>query len=350
MSRSKRKLEHIEHALNTGQSRETGFDDIRFIHHSLPDVNVNDISLTSFIGELEIGSPIFINAMTGGGGKGTEGINRQLAEVARELNIPVAVGSQMAAIKNASEISTYQIIRKTNPSGIVFANVGSEATVEQGKACVDMLEANALQIHLNVIQELVMPEGDRHFKGALERIGDICSSLSVPVIVKEVGFGMSRETVKKLKSVGVSIVDVGGYGGTNFSKIENARRDQRLPFFNDWGIPTVVSIAEASQGENDCTVLASGGIQTASDIAKSISLGANAAGMAGIVLKKVQEHGVGGAIDYLTSILYEIKLIMTALGVTDINMLQRAPLVITGHTKEWLEERNISTKYFANRN
>lgn len=245
MSRSERKWEHIDYALKTGQSRQSGFDDITFVHQSLPECSTELISIDTKIGELSLSSPIFINAMTGGGGNKTLEINRALAIAARETNIAMAVGSQMSAIKNELEADTYKIVRAENPKGIIIANLGSEATLEEAKRACDMIEADALQIHLNVIQELVMPEGDKDFTGALNRIAEIASGLSVPVIVKEVGFGMSMETVNLLRSSGVAAIDIGGFGGTNFSKIENARRERTFPFFDDWGIPTAASIIEA---------------------------------------------------------------------------------------------------------
>lgn len=146
----------------------------------------------------------FINAMTGGGGEKTLHINEQLAYVAKQHNLAMAVGSQMAALKDESEAASYKVIRKVNPNGIFFANLGSEATIEQAERAVDMIEANALQIHLNVIQELTMPEGDRDFTGVLQRIEKIVLNSKVPVIVKEVGFGMSKETMQQLANVGVT--------------------------------------------------------------------------------------------------------------------------------------------------
>ncbi|MDG5787617.1 type 2 isopentenyl-diphosphate Delta-isomerase [Evansella sp. AB-P1] len=348
MTRSKRKLEHIDQAIVTGQNRDTGFDDIRFIHQSLPDTNVSDVSLDSSIGELRFSSPVFINAMTGGGGKETENINSKLSEIANSLDIPMAVGSQMAAIKDNNELKSYEVVRK-NHNGLLFANIGSEATVDEAKRVVDIIEANALQIHLNVIQELVMPEGDREFKGALERIGAICEQIQVPVIVKEVGFGMSKETVWKLSNVGASAVDIGGYGGTNFSKIENRRRNQPYSFFNDWGIPTAVSIVEAKHSNAKIPIIASGGIQNALDIAKSISLGASATGIAGAILKLVIEEGVSNTVLYIQNILKELTLIMTAIGAQSISKLQETPILIQGSTKEWLSQRNVQIENYANR-
>ena len=349
MTRSKRKWDHIQYALTTGQSRDTGFDDITFIHQSLPDSSIEQVSLKTMVGELSLSSPLFINAMTGGGGERTEEINRQLANIASETRVAMAVGSQMSSIKNSSEISTYKIVRKENPNGLIFANLGSEASVDQALQAVDMLEANALQIHLNTIQELTMPEGDRDFTGALRRMEAIVKKLPVPVIVKEVGFGMSRETAKKLTQIGISIVDVGGFGGTNFAKIENERRNRLLSFFNSWGIPTVVSIAEVKYSFPDLTVLGSGGIQSSLDVVKALSLGASAVGLAGYILKILFEEGIEESMTEIEEIKKEIGYVMTALGLTTIKDLQKAPLVIEGKTHHWLNERGINTKIYSNR-
>jgi isopentenyl-diphosphate delta-isomerase len=352
LSRSKRKIDHIEYAMQTGQTRASGLDDITFVHQSLPDTTVNQISLSSKVGELQFSSPIYINAMTGGGGRKTEKINRQLAQIANVLNVPMAVGSQMSAVKDKNEQPSYKVVRQYHPRGLVFANVGSEATVEEVLFCINMLEADALQIHINVIQELVMPEGDRTFKGALRRIETIIKAIDIPVIVKEVGFGMSRETVKQLHNIGVSYVDIGGFGGTNFSLIENSRRTRQMTFFDQWGIPTAVSVAEAAvynTDNSDLTIFASGGLQNALDVAKVIALGANAAGLAGIVLKWVKDDGVEKTIDQLNGLLTDLKFIMAAVGAETVSDLKNRPIIISGSTREWLFERGIDTSAFANR-
>jgi isopentenyl-diphosphate Delta-isomerase len=347
VSRANRKQDHINYALATGQKRAHGLDDISFIHNCIPNCAIEEISLQSEIGELTISSPFFINAMTGGGGTKTEDINRQLAEVANVCDLPIAVGSQMSAIKDKAERKTFEVVRKVNSNGIVFANIGSEATVDQAKEAVEMLEANALQIHLNVIQELVMPEGDRDFRGALKRIERFVNKVEVPIIVKEVGFGMSAEAVSKLNSIGVKIVDIGGFGGTNFAKVENKRRSRAITLFNDWGIPTSVSIAEAKQSSDSMTILASGGIQSSNDVAKAIALGANAVGMAGFILKILMQNGQEALIEEIQNIQEELTLIMTALGVTKIEQFQQVPLIISGSTYSWLEQRGISTTKYA---
>ncbi len=294
-------------------------------------------------------SPIFINAMTGGGGEKTLKINRDLSIAAKETGMAMAVGSQMSAIKNMEEEKTYRILREENPKGVIIANLGGEANVDDAKRAVAMLEADALQIHLNVIQELVMPEGDRDFTGALHRIEKIVNELSVPVIVKEVGFGMNKETVAHLASVGVQAVDVGGYGGTNFAKIENKRRERLLNVFNDWGISTAVSIVEAKNSGHGINIISSGGIQTSLDIAKSLALGANMVGVAGYFLKILLKGDIDTLIAEAKWLHEELTFIMTALGARTINELQQAPLIIQGQTHHWLSERNIDTKQYSQR-
>lgn len=349
LGRAARKNEHINHALETGQKRSHGFEDIQFIHQSLPDLDVDSVNISSTIGELCLSSPIFINAMTGGGGERTAEINRMLAVVAAETEIGIAVGSQMAALKDPSQRATFQVVRKENPKGTVFANLGSEATVEQAKMAVEMLEANGLQIHLNVIQELVMPEGDRTFTGALKRIEAIVHALEIPVIIKEVGFGISKETAKKLVDVGVQVIDVGGFGGTNFSKIENQRRGRTLDFFDSWGITTTASIAEVSLSQPNIHIIASGGLQRSDDLVKAIALGASACGFAGHFLKIVVDDGIEKLIEEIDYLHEDLKLMMAATGAKTISELQQVPVVISGKTSHWLKERGFNTKLYSTR-
>lgn len=349
MSRSKRKWDHIQHALATGQSSNTGLADVAFVHQSLPDAFLDQADLGTSIGELSLSSPIFINAMTGGGGERTVQINRDLALAAKSTGLAMAVGSQMSALKDPSEAESYRIVRRENPRGIIFGNLGSEATIDQAKAAVDMIEADALQIHLNAVQELTMPEGDRDFRGALERIENIVAHSEVPIVVKEVGFGINKEAASMLASVGVTGIDIGGFGGTNFSRIENARRDRLLTFFDEWGIPTAVSIAEAASLKAGVAVIASGGIRTSHEIAKAIALGAGAAGMAGFFLKVLMKEGLEALIEEINSIHSELKMIMTALGAKSIAELQQSPIIISGRTHHWLNERGIDTKAYSRR-
>ena len=329
--------------------RNHGFEDVHFVHKSLPNSSVDKVDLTTEIGELSLSSPIFINAMTGGGGDVTYEINANLSTVAASCNIAIAVGSQMAAIKEPEQRRSYEVVRKVNPNGVVIANLGSEATVEHAKRAVDMIEANGLQIHLNVIQELVMPEGDRDFTGALKRIEEINKAISVPIIVKEVGFGMSSETAALLSSIGVRVLDIGGFGGTNFSQIENARRSRKLDYFDSWGIPTTASIAEVKSSHPFLTVIGSGGIQNALDVVKAIALGASATGFAGYFLKVLMEQGIEALKSEIEELITDIKLLMAALGVTSIDKLQKVPIVLDGYTYHWLNQRGINCKQYSTR-
>lgn len=346
--RISRKIDHIRHALRLGQSGNTGFDDIKLVHSCLPETSMEHISLTTTIGELNLSSPIIINAMTGGALE-TEEINRGLAIAAREHGLAMAVGSQMSAVKNKEVSGSYKIVRKTNPEGVVFANLGSEATVEQAELAVEMLEADALQIHLNAMQELIMPEGDKDFRGALERIAEIVNRLHVPVIVKEVGFGLTMEAARTLTRLGVRILDVGGAGGTNFAAIENARRQTPIRSINDWGIKTSVALLEVLETSGQADVIASGGIRTSLDICKSLALGASAAGMAGSLLKTLQEGGIDPLIRQIGTLTSELKLLMTALGAPNVEALRRVPAVITGETAEWCRLRGIDSASYARR-
>ncbi|MBM7651456.1 type 2 isopentenyl-diphosphate Delta-isomerase [Neobacillus cucumis] len=349
MSRSERKWDHIRFALENRQNRSTVFDDIKFIHQSLPNINVSDVRLNDVIGELSLSSPIFINAMTGGGGEKTYQINKQLAIAAKHTGLAMAVGSQMSAIKDKQERYTYEIVRKENPNGIVIANLGSEATIEHASLAIDMIGADALQIHLNVIQELTMPEGDRDFTGALKRIEQIVGRVNVPVIVKEVGFGMSKETVELLYSAGASIVDVGGSGGTNFAEIENKRREKSFPFFNNWGISAPISILEAASIAPEIPIIGSGGFTSSLDIAKGIAIGASAIGMAGFFLQILIEEGLEALVEGIETLHRELTMIMTALGAKSISDLKKAPLIISGEIHHWLNQRGIDTKLYSQR-
>lgn len=346
MSRAERKMDHIQFALSTGQSKKSMFDDIRFVHQALPNSAVSDICIKPKTGDLNLKSPVFINAMTGGGGHNTQQLNGLLARVAKETGMAMAVGSQMAALKDVNERKTYAIVRKENPDGIFFSNLGSEATLQQARDAVEMIEANALQIHLNVVQELTMPEGDRDFRGALERIQAIAEEVGVPVIVKETGFGISRETAEKLSDCSISAIDVSGFGGTNFASIENKRRQKKLSYFEDWGIPTAAAIVEV-KSIFEKTVLASGGISNAGDMIKSFLLGADAVGLAGSFLKTAMQDGEKQLITDIHSVYEDLAMMMTALGAKNLMELQKCPAIISGELAQYLTVRGFNPASYA---
>ncbi|MDF2924369.1 MAG: isopentenyl pyrophosphate isomerase [Paenibacillaceae bacterium] len=346
--RISRKLEHIRHALSTGQSGRQGFADVKLVPNALPEISLDSISLASSIGELVLSSPIIINAMTGGAPE-TEEINRKLAAAARETGTAMAVGSQMSAIANKEMRASYQVVRQTNPDGIILANLGSEATVRQAREAVEMIGANGLQIHLNVMQELLMPEGERDFRGATERIARIVQELPVPVIVKEVGFGIAREPALKLKEAGVRILDVGGTGGTSFAAIENARRNPPMDSLNDWGCTTSVALLECADSFQEGWIIATGGIRSGMDVAKALALGASAAGISGLFLKALFEEGEQGLQTAIVRCLQETAIVMAALGAADVQSMHSLPVVITGETAEWCQLRGIDLSLLARR-
>ncbi|WP_135551568.1 type 2 isopentenyl-diphosphate Delta-isomerase [Paenibacillus cymbidii] len=349
--RISRKMDHVRHALAIGQTGDQGLSDIRFVPNSLPETAMDEVSLHTRIGELHLSSPIVINAMTGGSPE-TEPINRELAIAARERGLAMAVGSQMAALRDRTVAASYEIVRRMNPQGVLFANIGSEATVQQARDAVDMIGANGLQIHLNVMQELIMPEGDRDFRGMTERIGAIAAALDVPVIVKEVGFGLSMEAAVKLRGIGIRIVDVGGGGGTNFAAIENARRRAPMPWLNDWGHKTSIALLETAAvypSGGAGFVIASGGISNALQIAKALALGASAVGIAGAFLRIQREQGTAALIAAIGALHDDLRLVMTALGAADIESIWRVPLVVTGETAHWCTQRGIDLAAYARR-
>nr|WP_026174127.1 type 2 isopentenyl-diphosphate Delta-isomerase [Effusibacillus pohliae] len=346
MSREKRKLDHIRLALSSPPGGGSDFDDLQFVHRSLPETNLEDCCLNTQIGGLALSSPVFINAMTGGAAAAKE-INQRLAEAARETGVALAVGSQRAALINPELVDTYRIVRKVNPHGIIIANLGAGASVDDAQRAIEMVEANLLQLHLNVPQELVMPEGDRHFKGMLAAIQAVVERVSTPVIVKEVGFGMCRETYTQLKGIGVSIVDVGGRGGTNFVTIENRRRGKgEYEYLTDWGQSTAVSLLEA-KGLTGVDLISSGGIRHPLDMAKSLALGAKAVGVAGPILRILTQQGVQGVIEAIGSWHEQLRTIMTLVGTESVEGLTSVPLVVTGKTKQWCEARGIDIRGLA---
>lgn len=349
MDRSTRKLDHIRHALSTNEPGYTSFDEVSFVPNGLPNTSYSDVSLQTDMASFRLSSPIMINAMTGGA-EATTAINQKLAIIARERNLAIAVGSQMAALRDSAFENSYRIVRKEHPHGIVFANVGAEATIEQAQAAVDMLEADGLQIHLNVMQELLMPEGDRDFRGYLENIAAIREQLGVPVMVKEVGFGMARETMQKLMEAGISFLDVGGKGGTNFAKVENMRNAHPLPMFEEWGLTTVESLLEAQDFPHaGVSIMATGGIRHGLDAVKALALGASAVGIAGAMLRLVRTSSLEECLKAVDEWHHQLRVGMTALGVQNVRDCKRVPVMIVGTTAQRARLRGINLETIARR-
>lgn len=337
-----RKLDHIRLALESaGKNISNGFEDVKLVHQAVPELNFNEINLNcTWLGK-KLATPILINAITGGC-EPAEKINASLARIARKHGLAMAVGSQTAALDNKSTIKTYQIARKENPDGILLANVSALASYEQVLKAVEMIEADGVQLHLNVLQELLMPEGDRNFKGTLENIAQILIKCPVPVIVKEVGFGISRETALKLNNIGVVYLDIGGYGGTNFALIESLRnhhpKDQP---FKTWGIPTAASLLEVKSLQKPLQIIATGGIQSGLEICKALRLGANMVGIAGLFLTHLMLKGEEELSNTISSLLRELKITMLLCGAHNLTDLNQIPVVFSGELQNWIGQRRL---------
>ncbi|EAG2075043.1 type 2 isopentenyl-diphosphate Delta-isomerase [Listeria monocytogenes] len=349
--RERRKDEHV--ALGVKQNEQlapSSLEDIQLIGTSIPRYNVKDIDLTTTIVGTNVPFPFYINAMTGGS-RHTKKINAELAEIAREVAIPMAVGSQSAALKNSSLIDTYKIVREINPNGMILANISPEVALQEGLRAIEMLEADALQIHINPAQELVMQEGDRSFSHWLTRIEEYVKLSPVPVVVKEVGFGMTRETVATLASVGVQSVDLAGKGGTNFVQIENdRRRDQAYDFLLDWGISTGQALIDMQhQDAPKIAYLASGGIRNPLDIVKALALGADSVGMAGQIIYSLKKEGVTKTIEKLELWKEQLRGLFVLADAKNITELKTTPLIISGELAKWGTLREIDLVKLANR-
>ena len=333
---SNRKDDHIHSALKQHHPHND-FDLVRLLSNSVGSVDVDDVDISVNIFDQTFPTPIYINAMSGGSNLSKE-VNEKLSLLASHFQLPMATGSLSAAIKDPIWEDSFNVILKNLKNGFKIANIGLSRTKEDAQKAVDILQANALQIHLNVAQEITMPEGDRQFKHWGERIQEILSFVNVPVIVKEVGFGMTYETVSYLKSIGVKYVDVSGKGGTNFISIENDRRDQRLLSFEQYGISTVESLLD-NQHHQDIDMFASGGIRDAYDIVKSLSLGARMVGMSGYFLKLITHHTVDESIQITQTLIQDIKGIMAVLNVKNLEKLQQVKKIYHGSVLEFLQQR-----------
>lgn len=349
--RQSRKLDHINETLllNDGPS-DTRFSDFNLIHNCLPELALQDINLATHVAGINLNHPVIINAITGGTDDVVT-INRQLAIVARETATAMAVGSQYGAVSTATGAMSFEIVREVNPAGIIFGNIGAHASLAQAQQAVSMLDAAALQIHLNPAQEIIMPEGDRDFSGYLERIEQAAANLSVPIIVKETGCGISMTQAARLGAAGVAAIDISGVGGTNFMAIEAKR--STLSLAQDelgWGIPTAISAAETiTVLPPNIDLIVSGGIRTPLEAVKALVIGANAVAIAAPVLRLIMIDGVDAAIDWVHQFLAEIRRLLLLIGCQNPAKARLAPLVVTGFSRDWLSLRGVPLDQWAQR-
>lgn len=287
-------------------------------------------------------------------------INAAIARAVEELGLGMGVGSQRAALEDPSLERTYRVVRKKAPTAFIVSNIGApqlvaENNISKIKRAIEMIEADALVIHLNPLQEVVQPEGEKVYAGIIDRIKMLAGSLHVPIIVKETGGGISAEAAKMLEEAGVSCIDVAGAGGTSWAAVEYYRaveqgsplgRDLGLMLW-DWGIPTVVSLVEVTQTVK-LPVIASGGIRSGMDVAKSIALGASLAGIAKPILISAC-RGYEETKNALDTLIAQLRSIMFLVGADSIEKLKKVPLVILGRTAEWLKARGFNLDAYARR-
>lgn len=333
---SNRKTDHIRINLDqrVQSGRSTGLDSYYFPHQALPELDLEDIRLDLTLFGKQLSAPVFISSMTGGT-REAERINLNLAAAAQEAGVPMGVGSQRAALEEPELAATFQV-RKEAPDILLFANLGAVQlnygiTVDDCRRAVDMIEADALILHLNPLQEAVMADGDTRFSGLIKKIQAVCQRLPVPVIAKEVGWGISHQTAVQLLSAGISAIDVAGAGGTSWTEVEMHRAKTELgrqvaSSFVNWGIPTAETIQIVCKAAPELPVFASGGIRTGVDIAKTIALGATLAGMAGPFLKAAAVSPEAVAL-VIERVRREIQISMFAAGVQDLKSLQEIQLL-----------------------
>ncbi len=333
---SSRKSDHIRINLDEDvqSGLTTGLERFRFEHRALPELDLDDIRLDQTLFGRRLEAPILISSMTGGTEEAAE-INRTLASAAQEAGVALGLGSQRAAIEHPELEGTFRV-RQVAPDILLLANIGAVQlnygyTAEHCRRAVDMIDADALILHLNALQEAVQPEGDTRFRGLLAKIEGVCRQLPVPVIVKEVGWGFSEIDARRLADAGVAAIDVAGAGGTSWSQVEMHRAtddsQRRLAAaFLSWGIPTAEAIQNVRKGAPDLLVFASGGMRTGLDIAKSLALGATIGGMASPFLKAAV-ISVEETVLAIREIAREIRVAMFAAGAANLGELASTPLM-----------------------
>ena len=358
----RRKGNHIRICLEKDvQARKetTGFEDVLLVHRALPEIEREKIDLSTRVFNHAFSAPVIVGAITGGTPEAMK-INAAIAEAVEELGLGMGVGSQRAAIENPDLGKTFAVARRKAPTAFIMANIGGSQLVrgygiKEARKAVEMIDADALAIHLNPLQEAIQPEGETRFVGVLRKIEEIAEGLDVPVIVKETGAGIAAEDAIKLEKVGVKGIDVSGVGGTSWAAVEyyRAKRSQSEACqmlgeaFWDWGIPTAVSIVEVVQSVH-IPVIASGGIRSGIHVAKAVALGASLTSMSSPILLPATK-GPKEVKKVLKIVIEELRNTMFLVGANSIERLRGVSVVIVGRTAEWLKARGFRPELYARR-
>ena len=327
-----RKDDHIKYALEH-ESDYNSFDDVELIHSSIPKYNLNEIDLSTHFASHDFEFPFFINAITGGS-ENAKKINQKLAKVANECNLLFVTGSYSAALKNSDDDS-FKIVKKENPDLQLATNIGIDKNYTAGIAAIKALNPLFLQVHVNLMQELIMPEGSRNFNEWENNLREFVQNIEIPIILKEVGFGMTEDTIKQGIKLGIKTFDISGRGGTSFAFIENMRRENSLDYLNNWGQTTVSCLLNLKDYTDKVEIIASGGVRNPLDMIKCLVLGAKAVGLSRTILKLAVKYDVENIIKIVENWKTECKMIMCALNTKNIKELQNTKYVLYGKTLEF---------------
>lgn len=329
-----RKDEHIKYALKY-QSPYNSFDDMELIHHSLPDYDLSEIDLHTHFAGRDFEFPFYINAMTGGSEKG-RAVNQKLAQIAQATGLVMVTGSYSAALKNPHDDSYPS--KEEFPELLLATNIGIDKPYELGLQTIHEMQPIFLQIHVNLMQELLMPEGEREFRQWKENLADYATKMPVPVILKEVGFGMELKTIEMAHKLGIKTVDISGRGGTSFAYIENQRGHNRS-YLDEWGQSTVQTLLNAQPMIDKIEILASGGVRHPLDIVKCLVLGAKAVGVSRAILELVEKYSVEEVITIINGWKDDLRLIMCALNCKTIAELRQVDYLLYGKLNEANQKR-----------
>ncbi len=329
-----RKNEHIKYALKY-QSPYNSFDDMELIHHSLPDYDLSEIDLHTHFAGRDFEFPFYINAMTGGSERG-RAVNQKLAQIAQATGLVMVTGSYSAALKNPHDDSYPS--KEEFPELLLAANIGIDKPYELGLQTIHEMQPILLQVHVNLMQELLMPEGEREFRQWKENLADYATKMPVPVILKEVGFGMDLKTIEEAHKLGIKTVDISGRGGTSFAYIENQRGHNRS-YLDEWGQSTVQTLLNAQPMIDKIEILASGGVRHPLDIVKCLVLGAKAVGLSRAILELVEKYSVEEVITIINGWKDDLRLIMCALNCKTIAELRQVDYLLYGKLNEANQKR-----------
>ena len=329
-----RKDEHIKYALKY-QSPYNSFDDMELIHHSLPDYDLSEIDLHTHFAGRDSEFPFYINAMTGGSEKG-RAVNQKLAQIAQATGLVMVTGSYSAALKNPHDDSYPN--KEEFPELLLATNIGIDKPYELGLQTIHEIQPIFLQVHVNLMQELLMPEGEREFRQWKENLADYATKMPVPIILKEVGFGMDLKTIEEAHKLGIKTVDISGRGGTSFAYIENQRGHNRS-YLDEWGQSTVQTLLNAQPMIDKIEILASGGVRHPLDIVKCLVLGAKAVGVSRAILELAEKYSVEEVITIINGWKDDLRLIMCALNCKTIAELRQVDYLLYGKLNEANQKR-----------